>query len=118
MVIATESKNKKKSEGVNNGGNMDQGPMKFTSDVSLQKDDIIAKLGEQITAGQLTGLKTHRNANYAARKEETQNHGQYAKTSRPKSTCIYSLIIHLEISIQNISLVLSCEPHPKCKPKA
>src|SRR3954470_4125900 len=31
---------------------------------------------------------------------------------------IYSLIIHLEISIQNISLVLSCEPHPKCKLKA
>src|SRR3954466_7156493 len=28
------------------------------------------------------------------------------------------LIIHLEISIQNISLVLSCESHPKCKPKA
>src|SRR3954471_6159259 len=28
------------------------------------------------------------------------------------------LIIHLEISIQNISLVLSCEPHPKGKPKA
>src|ERR1041385_2993942 len=28
------------------------------------------------------------------------------------------LIIHLEISIQNMSLVLSCEPHPKCKPKA
>src|SRR3954469_15424256 len=27
-------------------------------------------------------------------------------------------IIHLDISIQNISLVLSCEPHPKCKPKA
>src|SRR3954469_11780566 len=31
---------------------------------------------------------------------------------------IYLPIIHLEISIQNISLVLSCEPHPKCKPKA
>src|SRR3954466_14469768 len=31
---------------------------------------------------------------------------------------IYLLIIHLEISIQNISLVLSCEPHPNCKPKA
>src|SRR3954468_11769081 len=28
------------------------------------------------------------------------------------------LIIHLEISIQNISLVLSCESHPKCKLKA
>src|SRR3954469_3999045 len=27
-------------------------------------------------------------------------------------------IIHLEISIRNISLVLSCESHPKCKLKA
>src|ERR1041384_4927018 len=27
-------------------------------------------------------------------------------------------IIHLEISFQNISLVLSCESHPKCKLKA
>src|SRR3954469_11926260 len=27
-------------------------------------------------------------------------------------------IIHLEISIQNISLVLSCESHPKCKLQA
>src|ERR1041385_2549743 len=27
-------------------------------------------------------------------------------------------IIHLEISIQNISLVLSCESHPKCKSKS
>src|SRR3954470_17498112 len=26
--------------------------------------------------------------------------------------------IHLEISIQNIPLVLSCESHPKCKSKA
>ena len=91
--------------------------MKFTSDVSLPKDDKTAKLGEQITAGQLTGLKRHRNANYATRKVEVQLYGQYAKTSRPKSPCIYSLIIHLEISIQNISLVLSCEPHPKCKTK-
>src|SRR3954463_12159602 len=74
--------------------------------------------GEQITAGKLIEIKMHRNANYATRKEEAQKHGQYAKTSRPKSICIYSLIIHLEISIQNISLVLSCEPHPKCKPKA
>src|SRR3954467_10169096 len=30
---------------------------------------------------------------------------------------IYLLFIHLEISIQNISLVLSCESHPKCKSK-
>src|SRR3954470_961443 len=27
-------------------------------------------------------------------------------------------IIHLEISIQNISPVLSCQSHPKCKSKA
>src|SRR3954466_15283211 len=27
-------------------------------------------------------------------------------------------LIHLEISIQNISLVLSCESHPKCKLKS
>src|SRR3954469_23864348 len=52
------------------------------------------------------------------RKEEAQKHGRYAKTSRPKSIYIYPLIIHLEISIQNISLVLSCESHPKCKLKA
>src|SRR3954467_9337117 len=52
------------------------------------------------------------------RKLEAQKYGQYTKTSRPKSNCIYSLIIHLEIYIQNISLVLICEPHPKCKPKA
>src|SRR3954471_23076014 len=97
---------------------MDRGPMKFTSDVSLPKDDKTAMPGEQIILGQLTGLKTHRNANYATRKEEAQKHGQYAKTSRPKSIYIYSLIIHLEISFQNILLVLICDPHPKCKPKA
>ena len=38
---------------------MDRGPMKFTSDVSLPKDDKIAMPGEQITAGQLTELYTH-----------------------------------------------------------
>ena len=32
-------------------------------------------LGKQITAGKLAGLKTHRNANYATRKEEAQKHG-------------------------------------------
>ena len=47
---------------------MDRGPMKFTSDVSLPKFDKTAMQGEQITVGQLTGLKTYRNANYATRK--------------------------------------------------
>ena len=97
---------------------MDLGPMMFTSDVSLPKDDKIAMRGKQITAGQLTGLQTQTNANYAIKKRRAQKHGRYIKTSRPKSICIYLLIIHLEISIENISLVLSFQSHPKCKLKA
>ena len=61
---------------------MDWGPMMFTSDVSLPKDDRKAMQGKQITAGQLKGLKTHHNANYATRKLEDQSYGQYAETSR------------------------------------
>ena len=44
------------SGGENSGGNMDRGPMMFTSDVSLPKDNKTTMLGEQITAGQLTEL--------------------------------------------------------------
>ena len=76
-------------EGVNSIGNMDRGPMMFTSDVSLPKDDKIAMRGKQITAGQLTGLCVQTNANYAIRKEEAQKLGRYAKISRPKYICIY-----------------------------
>ena len=46
---------------------MDRGPMTFTSDVSLPKD---GKKAKQITAGQLTGLKMHRNANYATKERK------------------------------------------------
>ena len=46
---------------------MDRSPMTFTSDVSLPKDDKRAKQGKQITVGQLTGLKTQHNANYATK---------------------------------------------------
>ena len=49
---------------------MDRGPMLFTSDVSLPKDDKKAMQGKQITAGQLTGLKMHRNANYATKESK------------------------------------------------
>ena len=45
-----------KSEGVSNGGNMDRGPMMFTSEVSLPKDNKTTMVGEQITAEQLTEL--------------------------------------------------------------
>ena len=43
-------------KGVNNGGNMDWGPMMFTSDVYLPKEDKTTMMGEKITAGQLTEL--------------------------------------------------------------
>ena len=36
---------------VNNGGNMDRGPMMFTSDVSLPKDDKTVMMGEQLQLG-------------------------------------------------------------------
>src|ERR1041385_7097407 len=68
IVIATESKGRKVNERVNNDDNMDRGPVMFTSDVSPPKDDKTAMRGKQITAGQLTGLKTHCNANYATKK--------------------------------------------------
>ena len=55
--------------GVNSVGNMDRGPMMFTTDVSLPKDDKTAMRDKQITVGKLTGLKMHRNANYATKKE-------------------------------------------------
>ena len=75
-------------------------------------------LGEQITARKLTGLKMHHNDNYATRELEAQLYGQYAKTSRP--------FIHQHILTNHPPwdiypehpLVLSCEPHQKCKPKA
>ena len=49
---------------------MDWGPMMFTSDVSLPKDDKTTMQGKQITAGQLTRLKMHRNANYATKERK------------------------------------------------
>src|SRR4051812_26567121 len=90
----------------------------FTSDVSLPKDDKTAMLGKQITAGQLTGLKTHRNANYAKKKRRGSKAWAVRQNKYTEIQLHLLLIIHLEISIQNISLVLSYDPHPKCKPKA
>ena len=42
--------------GVNNDVKMDRGPVIFTSDVSLPKDDKKASKVKKITVGQLTGL--------------------------------------------------------------
>ena len=49
---------------------MDRGPMTFTSDVSLPKDDKRVMRGKQIIAGQLIGLKMHHNDNYATKEME------------------------------------------------
>ena len=49
---------------------MDWGPMTFTSDVYLPKDDKKVMQGKKITTRQLTGLKTHRNANYVAKERK------------------------------------------------
>src|ERR1041385_5175092 len=97
---------------------MDRGLMMFTSDVSLPKDDKTAIRGKQITTGQLTGLWAQTNANYATKKGRGSKAWAVRQNKYPEIHLHLLLIIHLEISIQNISLVLSCEPHPKCKPKA
>ena len=59
---------------------MDWGPMKFTSDVSLPKEDKTAIQGKQITVGQLTGLWAQTNAKYAAK--ERKRHKSMGSTPR------------------------------------
>ena len=97
---------------------MDRGPMKFTSDVSLPKDDKTSMQGKKITAGQLTGLRAQPNANYATKKGRGSKAWAVRQGKKTEIHLHLLLIIHLEMSIQNISLVLSCESHPKCKLKA
>src|ERR1041384_7545284 len=70
IAIATESKCEKINELVNSDENMDRGHVMFTSDVSLPKDDKTAMRGKQITDGHLTGLKSHRNPNYATKERK------------------------------------------------
>src|ERR1043165_2515286 len=62
--------------------------------------------------------RQHRNANYAAKKGRAQKQWAERQGKYTKIQLHLLRIIHLEISIQNISLVLSCESHPKCKLKA
>src|SRR4051812_44802308 len=75
IMVATESKCEKINELVNSDGNMVRGPQMFTSDVSLPKDDKTAMRGKQITAGQLTGLKTPSMLTMLQRKEEAKSMG-------------------------------------------
>ena len=49
---------------------MDRGSIMFTSHVSLPKYDKKAMRGKKITAGKMTRLKTHYNANYATKERK------------------------------------------------
>src|ERR1041384_6472884 len=60
----------------------------------------------------------HRNANYAAKKGRAQKQWAVRQGKYTEIHLHLLRIIHLETSIQNISLVLSCESHLKCKLKA
>src|ERR1043165_6569815 len=62
--------------------------------------------------------RQHRNSNYAAKKGRAQKQWAVRQGKQTKIQLHLLLIIHLEISIQNISLVLSCESHPKRKLKS
>ena len=50
-MVAIESKSRKKTEVVNNDGNMDRGPKMFTSDVSFPKDDKKTMRGKKSQLG-------------------------------------------------------------------
>src|SRR3954468_10258904 len=89
IMIATGSKSRKVNKRVNSDENMYRGPVMFTSDVSLPKDDKTAMRGKQITAGQLTRLKTHHNAYYATKKGRGSKAWEVCQKSRPKSNGIY-----------------------------
>ena len=55
IVVRLKGNKEVNENGVNYDGNMDRGPMTFTSNVSLPKDDKTMQ-GEQITAGKLAEL--------------------------------------------------------------
>src|SRR3954467_7835377 len=95
---------------------MDRGPVIFTSDVSLPKDDKSASEENKSQLGNGQDYEGTAMLTMLQRKEGLKSNGQYAKVSRPKSICIY----YESPTLRYLSrtLVLSCESHPKCKLKA
>ena len=68
---------------------MDRGPVIFTSDASLPKDD---KSASNVNKSQLGNWQDYEGTTMLTmlqRKEGLKRNGQYAKVSRPKSICIY-----------------------------
>ena len=74
--------------GVNNDVKMDRGPVIFTSDVSLPKDD---RSASEVNKSQLGNWKDYEGTAILTMlqiKEGLKSNGKYAKVSRPKSICI------------------------------
>ena len=89
---------------------MDRGILALTSDVSLAKDD---KNLCWVNKLQLGNSQNYERTAILIMLAESARFNHVGITPREVNRLfisIYSLIIHLEISIQNISLVLSCEP--------
>src|SRR3954463_8120065 len=88
--IKVQRKVKTKSKvGVNNDVKMERGPVIFTSDVSLPKDD---KKASEVNKSQLGIRQDYEGTamlTMLQRKEGLKSNGQNAKVSRPKSNCIY-----------------------------
>ena len=68
---------------------MDRGPVMFTGDVSLPKDD---KSASEVNKSQLGNWQDYEGTamlTMLQRKEGLKSNGLYGKVSRPKSNCIY-----------------------------
>ena len=108
---ATERKSKAINvDGVTYDAKMDRGVMVLTSDVSLAKDDKNLCWVNKLQLG--NGQNYERTAMLIMLAESARFNcvGITPRQVDRLFINIYLLIIHLEISIQNISLVLSCEP--------
>src|SRR3954462_11497379 len=68
---------------------MDRGPVIFTSDVSLPKDDKNASEVNKSQRGNWQDYEGTTMLTMLQRKEGLKSNGQYAKVSRTKSICIY-----------------------------
>ena len=97
---------------------MDRGPMMFTSDVSLPKDDKKAMRGKKLQLGNWQDYRRKPMLTMLQRKEGLKRNGQYAKVSRLKSIYIYYESFTLRYLSRTSRWILSCESHPKCKFKA
>ena len=74
---------------MNNDVKMDRGPVIFTSDVSLPKDDKSASKVNKLQLGNWEDYEGTAMLTMLQRKEGLKSNWQYAKVRRPKSNFIY-----------------------------